>query len=69
MPVSGNLFPRLSVGPIVPYVGLGIPPTVARSGARTDLVVNGNEVIPSAVDVGLRRDEIHGKALMLSPTT
>ena len=32
---------------------------VAKSGQRNDLVVDGNEVKPTAADLGLRRDEIH----------
>lgn len=32
---------------------------VGASGARTDLVTNGNEVTPPAADVGLSRKEIH----------
>lgn len=32
---------------------------IGQSGARTDLVTNGNEVAPSAADVGLSRKEIH----------
>lgn len=32
---------------------------VGQSGQRTDLVSNGNEVIPSAADLGLARKDIH----------
>jgi hypothetical protein len=32
---------------------------VGKSGSRSDLVGDHNEVIPSAADLGLRRDEIH----------
>lgn len=32
---------------------------VAKSGQRNDLVVDRNEVKPTAADLGLRRDEIH----------
>jgi hypothetical protein len=32
---------------------------VGKSGARTDLVPSGNEVIPSASDLGLSRKQIH----------
>lgn len=32
---------------------------VAKSGQRNDLVVDDNEVKPTAADLGLRRDEIH----------
>jgi hypothetical protein len=32
---------------------------VGQSGARTDLVPNGNEVTPSAADLGISRKEIH----------
>lgn len=32
---------------------------VGKSGARTDLVSNGNEVVPSAADLGLSRKDIH----------
>lgn len=39
---------------------------VGKSGARTDLVANGNEVVPPAADLGLRRDEIH-RARSCSP--
>ncbi|MCI5076824.1 hypothetical protein [Oricola sp.] len=37
---------------------------VGKSGARTDLVSQGNEVVPSAADIGLSRKAIHDARLI-----
>lgn len=37
---------------------------VGQSGARSDLVPNGNEVAPSAADLGLSRKDIHEARIM-----
>ena len=36
---------------------------IGQSGARTDLVADGNEVVPTATDVGLSRKDIHDARL------
>ncbi len=37
---------------------------VGKSGVRTDLVSHGNEVVPSAADIGLSRKAIHDARLI-----
>ena len=37
---------------------------IGKSGVRTDLVSKGNEVVPSAVDIGLSRKAIHDARLI-----
>lgn len=37
---------------------------IGQSGSRTDLVPNGNEVAPSAADIGLSRKDIHEARLI-----
>ncbi|SNS05740.1 hypothetical protein [Antarctobacter heliothermus] len=46
------------------YDGAQADGDVGRQGARTDLVRDANEVVPSAADLGLNRREIHEARLL-----